>query len=806
MEYKGLSSSQVTVLQSKHGYNRVAQKSESNAFIILLQQFKSPLIYILIFASLLSIVLDEYKDAVFILIVVGINTALGFIQEYRAEKALEKLTEGIKSFAKVLRDGKKVSIDTEKLVPGDIVFLEPGIRVPADGEIIKETDVLIDESLITGEAEPVKKIVGDESQNKMFMGTLVAQGIGLMKILSIGENTTYGKIAESLKGQRSVKTPTQKRLNTLSKFITIFIIIITIFIVALGFYQGRDIEDVILTGIALGVSTIPEGLIIAYTVVLALGMNRIVKKKAIVKNLPAAETLGGVDILCIDKTGTLTYGKMKVDGYVADDLESILYAITLSNNDTNYVDQALKDFVIDQKGDDYWFEQIEKRVEQIPFSSKIKYTAAFDGRKITMVGSPESVIEATGGSQNLYDQAIEKAEQGNRVLAVASKWVEEGRSHISHEDLNEMQFEGFIFITDPVRQSVKQSLDQVEEAGIEIKVITGDLKATALGILRSLDYSVNENEIMSGKELREYADDPSLKDLIRKTKLFYRTTPDQKLTIVQNLQSQDLTVGMMGDGINDSPAIKNSEIGISVDSATDVSKEASDIVLLDTNFQTIVDAVEEGRKIFINLKKIFVYLLTHSLSETILIVLAIVFDLPLPLIPLQILWINLIEDGLPSISLAFENTDENLLTKKHKEDNKKILDPFLITSIMLISLVIDTIFFIFYKLLLDGGYDIAVAQTMMFAGIAFSSLLFLFSAKTIDSNIWKVNIFNDVVVNLSVILGFNLLLAAIYIEPLQKLLKTVPLNLEQVGLVLLISVIDIFIIEVTKIVVRKIHN
>ena len=811
MVHKGLTTREALARLTEHGRNELSHKYKPSTWKLFIAQFKSPLIFILVIAAGLSILLGHYNDAAFILLVVFINTFLGFFQEYKAENTLEALKDRVAKDVKVIRNSTKVIIDAEELVPGDLLILEPGLKIPGDGDIIEATELSVDESLLTGESRPIHKVtktvskVEDIEAYQIFKGSAVVEGIGVAEIISTGDLTKFGQIAKNLSQEFSPVTPIKRELIRISKLITVFVVIISIAIVALGLIRGLPFDEIFLTSVALGVSTIPEGLIIALTITLALGMNRIMSKKAIVKNLPAAETLGDIDVLCVDKTGTLTHGNMQVTDSDFTDKEIAIRALTLCNNDANYIDRALSEYIKFSTEKEYFPKTIQERKHLFPFSSLQKYTGSFDGKILYAVGAPEIILGfSKDDKKNWKKEVKEKAKLGNRMVAVAYREMD--KKETSRDDFKNMTFLGLVFVKDPVRQNVADALTKIHGAGVEIKVITGDLKETAVSVLHTLNFEVEEDEILSGAELANLKNGQKFLNTINKTLLFYRTTPDQKLRIVKALQQQNQRVGMMGDGVNDSPAIKKAEIGISVNSATDVSKEVSDLILLDSNFETIVDSIEEGRNIFQNLRKIMAYLFADSLSETVLITLSLAFNMPLPLLPLQLLWINIIEDGLPSLALSFDKPEKNLLKEKPRAHNQSIFDKKVISAILIISLVIDTVYFIMFKLLLDRGYELATAQTMVFAGVALSSLLFLFSAKTLDSNIWKENIFNNKFVNLSVIFGLGLLLLTIYWQPLQSILNTRALTSLELGLITLVAFVDMIVVEVIKLFVHRFHQ
>jgi len=801
----GLTETQATTLLETHGPNVIEETKAVSPIKIFLAQLTSPLIFILIFASTFSIVLKEFTDAIFILIVVFINSLLGFYQEYKAENTLEKLKKSVSKHVNVIRDGKIKNIDTSLLVPGDLIMIEPGLRIPADGSLVEANELLVNEAVLTGESEPVEKNTSKNESRNIFMGTLVIEGLGKAKITGTGANTKFGQIAKSLNEEETPATPIKIELLRLSKIITVFVLVLIVIIFLLGIVNGLEFKEIFLTAVALGVSTIPEGLIISLTVTLALGMNRLLAKRALVKNLPAAETLGDVEVLCVDKTGTLTYGNMQVADNDFIDKEKALTTLAISNNESNFIDKAIHKYIENVEDVDFINQTQAKRKHLFPFSSEKKYTGAYDGKTLYAVGAPEVILSFCKGDNKKWSQeAIRKAREGNRTLALCSKEIE--KESVDRSDFKSMDFEGLVFIKDPVRESVAESILAINNAGIEVKIITGDLKETAVNVLKTLNIDVTDKEMLSGNELATHIEGGTLPDVVLKTKLFYRTTPDQKLAIVKALQKRGKVVGMMGDGVNDSPALKAAEIGLVVDNATDVSKEVADIILLDSNFQTIEAAVEEGRNIIHNLRKIIVFLISDSLTETVLILLSLIFLLPLPLTPVLLLWINIIEDGIPSLALAFEKSPKRILLRKHSKAQSNILDRKVLSLVIATSLIKDLLFFAVYYWLVETGVDLEVARTMTFASISFSSLLFLFSVKTLETQLWKDKLFNNKVVNLAFFSGVLMLILAIYVPVFNQVLGTKPLGINYIIAVISLSGISICFIEIAKYILHKVFK
>lgn len=810
MEYTGLTSTDAAARLKKYGPNLIKEPGKISALRLFINQFLNPLIFILIAAAILALVLGEVLDATFILVVVLINATLGFFQEYKAENILHTLKEKVSKQVKVIRDSQRQMIPVASLVPGDIIILEPGLKIPGDGRILEAEELLVNESILTGESEPVlKKRAQDaktEKETKIFMGTLVIEGLGVGVIESTGDDTQFGKIASSLESKFDPPTPIKIELTRISNLILLFVSVIIMIIVALGVRNGLSFDEIFFTAIALGVSTIPEGLIISLTVTLAIGMNNIMSKKAIVRSLPAAETIGSIEILCVDKTGTLTLGQMNVVKTDFVDHDEALNTLAICNNQNNFIDQAILKFLSREKTVHWVKERQQQRQHLFPFSSTLKYTAAAGNGKIYVVGAPEKVLQMTKTqSKDSWNSKIKAyAGEGFRMVGLAVK--NSPTDKFNRADLKDMTMLGLVLIKDPVRKTAIKHLARITKAGIGIKVITGDLKETSLKVLQDLNFTITDDEIISGEELRRITDQQNFAETVSRIKLFYRTTPDQKLDIVKAIQAKNKIVGMMGDGVNDSPAIKNAEIGIVVDNATDVSKEVADVILLDSNFQTILEAIKEGRNIFQNLRKIMVFLFANSLLETGLILLSLIFQLPLPLLPLQILWINLIEDGLPSLALSFDRSGTDLLKNKPRSKNTSIFDKNVIAVIVIISFIIDIIYFLLYNYMINNNYDLIKARTIMFTGISITSLLFLFSAKTLDSNIWKENIFNNRFLNVSVLTGLCLLFISISWQPVMNLLGTVSLSMEELLLIFALSSFDLIMIEAGKLLKRKLSR
>ncbi len=797
----GLTSQEAKKRLEKYGLNEISLKKRVRWLKLLFNQFSSPLIYILFFAGLITLFLKEWTDSVVIFMAVGVNTILGFAQEFKAEKALIALKDLLVPHAKVIRDGKQDIIEATKLVPGDVVILSTGDKVPVDGVLLKEVDIHINEAILTGESAPVKKNIKQE----VFMGTVIVSGRGKMKVTKTGLLTKMGKIAGKLEKTDEEETPLKKQIAKFSKVLAIIFSLICVIIFFEGLWRGRSFIEIFTLSVAVAVAAIPEGLVVSLTVILTLGMQRILQRKSLVRKLLAAETLGSVDVICTDKTGTLTEGKMRVvEAEFVNKTKGIKGAI-LCNNMINPLEIAMMDWAKAKlKSDGENLLLANSRVDEIPFSSEKKFIATLNRQKsppkadIFLSGAPEMVMEMSDLSKKDKEKWLTKLDhftkKGLRVVAFSytsgnlkkmksiftklKKLGGYGNKTKSVWKNFKLEWLGLLLFEDPVRTEVKESLQLCKKAGIEVKVITGDYLNTARAILDRLeinDGDIRDEQIMEGWELEKISEE-ELIHRIDEIVLFVRTTPEQKIRIVEALQTKGHSVAMMGDGVNDALALKKSDIGVVVGEASEVAKETADMVLLDSNFKTIVAAVEEGRGIFENIKKVVLYLLSDSFTEVVLIGGSLLLGLPSPLLPAQILWVNLVEDGLPGLALAFEPKDEGLMDDPPRPKHISILDREIKIIIFIIGLMADFLLLLIFLFLLKIQLSLEVIRTIIFAGLAMDSLLYIFSCKTLRKNIWHENIFSNTFLIFSVGIGFVMLFVGVYLPFFNLILKTVPLH------------------------------
>lgn len=831
MNLSGLTSAQVRASREQHGVNVLPTGKSITKLEILISQFRSPLIFILLAAAFLTFVLGDYIDTAAIVIIVLVNTLLGFVQENQAQRALEALKSMIKPQVRVIRDGAESTINADQIVIGDLVKLKLGERIPADGVLLETSGFSVSEAVLTGEPAAVDKEALKDANaevpaesSKVFMGTVVLTGFGVMQVRAIGLQTAFGAIARTLATADHDQTPLQKRLHRFSRQIAAVVILLAIIVFILGYFivdpstyahgvslgnfadeNAARLASLISLCVSLAVSAIPEGLVIGLTVVLTLSLQRLLKRKALVRKLVVAETLGSVTTICVDKTGTLTYGEMLVIETNLVNPELAMQALRAVNQDLNAVDAAVSKWLKTQALDEQ-DRGAGEHLFNIPFSSKNKFAASVYENAIFVAGAPEILLAeadlSASDKQEIQAKMEAQAEKGYRLVAVGYRQLQSGSMPADlkskpHQALAGLKWLGSLTLEDPIRKDIKSAFELLSGAGIAIKVITGDQQATALNIMSQAGLEITAEETLSGAEL-DSIDDEQLQKRISVVRLFYRTVPEQKLRIVEMLKRNGEVVAMMGDGINDAPALKQADVGIAVQNATEVSKETADIVLLDNNMHTIAAAVEEGRNIFENMRKVITYLLSDGTAEVLLILGSLIFGLPLPLIPLQILFINLVADGLPDTALAFEKAERDLMRDKPRKSNAGLLDREMITLIGIIGIVVNLFIFVIFVLLLQTNSTIEHIRSFIFLLLAVDSLLYVYSIRSLRHNIWSQNPLGNWVLNVAVLLGFVFIALAFYIPVVSNALELEPLTLPEVLIVPLLGLTKMVVIEVVK--------
>ena len=857
----GLSEEEALKRLKRFGLNEIPSEKSFSKIKVFLNQFKSPLIYILIIAGVVAFLLDDYTDSVVIFIAVFVNTIIGYLQEDKAGQALEKLKKILQVKTVVFRNGQEKEILRKKIVPGDIVFLRAGNKVPADARIIETHNLKINESALTGEWLPAKKkeaVLSEETpladrDNMAYMGTIVESGWGKAVVINTGALAEVGLIAQMVKGSGEKKTPYQEKLIRLSKIVSIVVVVISVGIFIEGIITGGEFVEIFTTSIAIAVAAIPEGLPVAMTVVLALGMGRILKKKGLVRKLASAETLGSTSVILTDKTGTLTEAKMSVAGIFTGANELFSSGGFVKDKNWNHKERHIRAMKMAMLCNEAFVEnldeptskwiirgaptekallsaciqaglsqkELEKKqplVDKLFFDSYYKYAISL--RKLNseknilyLVGSPEKILSMSSylDDDSKKDKLLLKdfakiknkindlTKSGLRVLAVAYKETKEQAIDRDEEERHkEIVFVGLFTLHDPIRKDTKKVMDICRQAGMRPIIVTGDHKLTAWMVASKLGFNIKKENILEGKDLAKMSD-KELEKQLKKIQIYARVEPAQKLRIVNAWQKKGEVIAMTGDGINDAPALKQADIGVALGSGTDVAKDVSDIILLTDNFNIIVDAIREGRTIVDNIRKVITYLLSGSFTEIILISVSLFFGWPLPVLAAQILWINLIEDGPLGICLAFEKKEKDVMKQKPRNYSLSLLNKEIKTLIFIISIITDFLLLgLFYWLLKYSGYEIAHIRSVIFVGLTIDSLFYIFSCKSLRRNIWQINLFSNKYLIYAWISAVLILLAALYIPLLQTLLRTVPLNLFDWFLIGGLGIINMFLIEATK--------
>lgn len=869
-EKTGLTEEEVLKRQAKYGKNELPKEKPLNWLNIFFSQFRNTLVYILLLAGTLSFVLGEIIDGSVIFGAVIINVLIGFIQENKANNAISQLKNLVEHTAIALRDGNDKAINSRELTIGDVIMIEAGNKIPADARLIEAADLQVNEAMLTGESIPSTKKTTPvlpgaalaDRDNMVYAGTMAVHGIGRAVVTAIGKEMEVGKIAELVKNSDEEKTPLQHRLEKFSHYLGVAFGSICLVIVVTGLIRGRGVLEMIETGVAVGVASIPEGLTVSVTFILALGMQQILKNNALTRKLIAAETLGSTTVICTDKTGTLTEGKMHVahiiigekefeintlgsrqDEKEAKEVSLALQTAMMCNNASvenpndelaswrfigSPTETALMSAAIQSGLRKEELLKIEPQIDILPFDSSKKFMLSLHEKNGTDYvlyekGAPEKILLKSekyfhqGKSKKLSKENKAKliktyedlTARGLRLIALAYKDLKPEDFEEKPEKYKidwtkidtEMTFIGFIAIKDPLRAEAKDTIRLCKNAGIRPIIITGDHKLTARAIASEIGLKARPENIILGEEL-DNIDDEKFKKLIKKIDIFARVSPHHKLRIVKALQSTNEVVAMTGDGINDSPALKAANIGISLGTATDIAKETSDIVLLDNNFKTIVATVRQGRVIFKNIRKVITYLISDSFSEMILIVGSILFNTPLALLPTQILWINIINDSLPHFSLAFEKESDNIMNEKPIKKDQPLLTREMKLIIFGAGIIRDLILFaIFYIFWLKFRHDPLLVKTLItfiFASLGVKSLMSIFSIRSFDRSIWTYNPFSNPYLISAVLINFCLLVLGVHWAPLQKILSTVDLGLYAWLGVFGVGVLSVGLIEIVK--------
>lgn len=870
---KGLDEQQAKERLEQFGTNKLSGSKRIQPWKMLLDQFKDFMVLVLLAATVVSGLLGEWADAVTIIIIVLVNAVLGFMQEFKAEKSLEALKALTAPEAKVIRGGMERKVPAAEVVPGDIVLLDTGDRVPADLRLLSMANLEVEESALTGESNPVKKRVANmagqeeiclgDTRNMAYMGTVVVRGRGRGAVVSTGMYTEMGNITKMIQEAEDDQTPLQRRLEQLGKALVLFCLVVCALVVVLGVIRGEPLYHMFLAGVSLAVAAIPEGLPAIVTIALAIGVQRMIRRNAIIRRLPAVETLGCATVICSDKTGTLTENQMTVrqvitggsqvkvtgegydpkgkfffEGTEGKEFRWLLKCAALCNNaqltkgeiSVGGIFRKLKDGKVTKiwgvSGDptegalmvmaakaNVWRNQLEKneeRITELPFDSDRKrmsvvYRSREGQFSAYIKGAPDGILELcthimkNGRVIPLSEQArreiikenAEMAGNALRVLALAYRNLPDLQPGEEFHEGNVEQrltFLGLAGMIDPPRQSAVQAIQSCRRAGIKTIMITGDHQLTARAVGKELGLLTKESNVLTGAQIDKMSDE-ELQEEAERAAVYARVNPKHKLRIVRALKRNGHVVAMTGDGVNDAPAVKEADIGIAMGNAgTDVTKEASAMVLADDNFTTIAAAIEEGRAIYDNIRKFIRYLLSCNVGEVLTMFLAVLLGMPLPLLPIQILWMNLVTDGLPAMALGVDPAERDLMYRRPRNPQESVFSGGLSWRIVSTGTFFALGTLLAFALGLIMG-QVELARTMAFNTLVFFQLFFVFSCRSERHSILEVGLFGNPHLILAVLVSAGLQLSVNYIGILQPIFHTVPLQFKHWAVVLTIAIV-----------------
>ncbi|NLL05961.1 MAG: calcium-translocating P-type ATPase, PMCA-type [Clostridiaceae bacterium] len=842
----GIDASQAEKRLEKFGHNKLDEGKKKSVFVKFLEQLKDPMIIVLIVAAVISGFASEIADSIIIMVVVVVNSILGVVQEGKAEKAIEALQKMSSPFSKVRRNGQVLQVKSDNIVPGDIVLLEAGDSIPADMRIIEASSFKIEEASLTGESVPTEKTnlaipnkgkdvsLGDRV-NMAYMGTNVVYGRGEGVVVSTGMSTEMGKIANIISSTHEEKTPLQKKLSSLSKVLSVAVLGICVFIFAFGVFrnggfQGGHVLETFLMAISLAVAAIPEGLVAVVTVVLSIGVTKMSKRNSIIRKLTAVETLGCTQVICSDKTGTLTQNKMTVvETYAIGDIEQLAISMalcsdaSLTGNGNEVIgeptESALVRYAYDSGKNKTDLVKLLPRVAEAPFDSVRKMMSTVhkesNGKFIQYTkGAPDELLKACthiltkDGEVPLTDahrseimaENKKMANKALRVLASALKHTDSIPEDISPESLERnLTFIGLTGMIDPVRPEVKTAIEKCRNAGIRPIMITGDHKDTAVAIAKELGIISNENQAITGAELSNIPDDEFEKK-IHNYSVYARVQPEHKVRIVNAWKKQGKITAMTGDGVNDAPALKSADIGIGMGiTGTDVTKNVSDMVLADDNFASIVYAVEEGRRIYDNIRKAIQFLLSSNLSEVVALFVATIMNFQL-FSPIHVLWINLVTDTFPAIALGMEEAEDDIMTRPPRSTKEGIFAHGLGINVIYQGVIIAILTLIAY--FIGDNFEHTTGMTMAFLTLSTCEVFQSLNLRSIDKSIFTLKTRNKVLFG-AMVLSFALSLCVIYIPGVNIVFKLTPLSATNLLISLLLSISIIPIVEIVKLIVRS---
>ena len=875
-EQTGLSSEGISARRAKYGANILSKKEEESAFKLFLLQFHQPLVYILLLACVIMALLEEWMDTGVIFAVVLINAIIGYMQENKAIKAIEALSKLSHSSVTVLRNSQKILLESSHIVVGDIVFLFSGDKIPADIKLLHAKELKVDESSLTGESISVEKHVGVLAQdtvladqtNMLFSSTLVTYGQGVGVVVAVGDESQLGKINTMISNADVLQTPLTKKLAFFSKRLLYGILGMALVTFIIGVMRGEELVITFMASVAMAVGVIPEGLPAAMTIILAIGVVKMANKNAIIRKLPAVETLGSTTVICSDKTGTLTQNAMTVTKMMAADklyhlsgsgyepkgeifidalphiplkgsaLYETLVAGILCNTsrhvftDGLYViegDPTEGALIVSAKKASIHEEKLKeglRHIDTLSFESERQYMAsgyhaiAEDTFPVYLKGSVEKIIERCDtymdekgellpiNRAQIEAHAENMAREGLRVLAFAKVYMNEKVDQLGHHHFeNGLIFLGLQGMIDPPRVGVIEAIQSCYRAGIAVKMITGDHRTTALAIARSIGLDTHEETpVLTGKEIDALSDE-ALVSLVEKVAVFARIAPEQKLRLVKALQSLSHIVAMTGDGVNDAPALRQANIGIAMGvMGTEVAKESADMILTDDNFATLEDAVEEGRVVYDNIIKFITWILPSNMGEGLVVIFAILAGIALPILPLQILWINMVTDSALGIMLAYEPKEKNLMDRPPRDVNEPILTRRLIFNVALVGVLLFLCALSAFFYVQNVGMSEEVARTLVVNIFVFGEMFYLFNCRSLHYSMFQIGFFSNPLLLLGAVLVSFLQLLFIYMPFMNQLFKSAPLGMLEWMITLGSSALVYFVIECEKVLYLKRRN
>jgi magnesium-transporting ATPase (P-type) len=853
---QGLNSEEVSKRQAEYGRNILPEPKGKTLFSIFISQFLSPLIYVLIGAAILSIVIGDISDALFIFAIIIINAILGTWQEWKAENSAAALKEMVKVKARVLRDHEWMDTDAQELVPGDIIRLESGMKVPADARIIEANEILTEEALLTGESMAVNKTsniltldkpsIGDQT-NMLFAATTVLKGRAVAVVVGTAIHTELGKIAASLSESPSERPPLLKRMDAFSRNISIIVLFICIALGIIGWLRGMPWIEILFFMVAVGVSAIPEGLPVALTVALSIGTRRMAKRNVIVRKLPAVEGLGSCTMIASDKTGTLTMdqqsietilladhsrfsvkgkgfsGDGSIDGMEDSDndqakLEELITISVLANeshlskngdqwkHSGDAVDVAFLSLAYKFGKDPAYYKKRVEVLSLVPYESEKKYAGVFFRREGKIYFGMKGALEVVNNyldnkeKQLIHEQSEQLAIEGYRVITIAVTEV----SSPTLEEVKTLDIIGLAGLIDPLREEAKDAIDLCKKAGIRVAMVTGDHPATALTIANQLGIATDKSEVITGKELDEIEGKPDFAELIKNKNVFARVAPLQKKNIVDAMKKNGNFVSVTGDGANDAPALKVAHIGIAMGSGTDLAKEASSLIVTDNNFASIAAGVEEGRYTYDNLRKIVYLLISTGAAEILMVAIPLIFGLPLPFVAVQLLWLNLVTNGIQELSLAFEEGDPLSMQKPPRDPKESIFDKLMNRQIILSAIVMSCVTITtWYWLTIQSDYRESHARSVIVMLMVLIQNFHVLNCRSEIRSIFSLSFKKNNVVLLSIILAQIVHVAATYTPGLSDVLKLEPITLKEWLILLPLASIILIGMEIYKFILRK---